>query len=157
MTIAKPTKLYKKKIDTIEAYQVNPSGCRETLQVNQSGFFDVAYHGETTTSAIGWVKPGDYVVHWPNGIWSAMSKADFEAIYEPVEKVPVIESVKEVIPEVAKVEEKKAEVTETPAQPAAAEQSATASGKSVYEGKSFNATDTLKENRKPYNKKSYKE
>lgn len=75
-------KEYRKKRDTIRAYQVPENGTRDTVQMNQSGFYDSAYHGNITTSMVGWVEPGDYVVELPNGLFFGMRKEDFERMYE---------------------------------------------------------------------------
>lgn len=77
------TKKYVKKTDFIEAYQVDPkSRDRDTVQMNQSGYYEPAYHGMITTSHVSWVEPGDYVIRMPNDIWMAMKKEEFEAMYE---------------------------------------------------------------------------
>lgn len=79
-------KKYKKKIDYIEAYRINPNAAkRQTLLMNQSGFHEKAYHADITTTTVSWVEPGDYVVKKPNGIYVAIRKEDFEAMYEPLE------------------------------------------------------------------------
>ena len=79
-------KKYKKKVDYIEAYRINPNAeKRQTLLMNQSGFHEKAYHADITTTTVSWVEPGDYVVKMPNGIYMAIRKEDFEAMYEPVE------------------------------------------------------------------------
>ncbi len=79
-------KKYRKKIDYIEAYQVNPKADkRQTLLMNQSGYHEKAYHTDITTTTVSWVEPGDYVVKMPNGIFVAIRKDDFEAMYEPLD------------------------------------------------------------------------
>lgn len=79
-------KKYRKKVDYIEAYRINPNAeKRQTLLMNQSGFHEKAYHTDITTTTVSWVEPGDYVVKMPNGIYIAIRKEDFEAMYEPVE------------------------------------------------------------------------
>jgi hypothetical protein len=79
-------KKYRKKVDYIEAYRINPNAeKRQTLLMNQSGFHEKAYHADITTTTVSWVEPGDYVVKMPNGIYIAIRKEDFEAMYEPVE------------------------------------------------------------------------
>ncbi len=80
------TKKFVKKVDFIEAYQVDPkSRDRDTLQMNQSDYYEPAYHGMITTSHVSWVEPGDYVIKLPNDIWMAMKKKEFEAMYEPMD------------------------------------------------------------------------
>lgn len=94
-------KKYVKKQDfDVEAYQVNPKARdRDTLQLNQSGYYEPAYHGMLTTSHISWVEPGDYVVKLPNDMWTAVKKDDFERMYEVVEPKKMIESFPEEIQE----------------------------------------------------------
>lgn len=80
-------KKYIKKVDYIEAYQIPSTGTRQSVQVNESGFYDVLYHGSDMTPAtIGWIQPGDYLVKQPNGMWKAVLQKDFEAMYELIEE-----------------------------------------------------------------------
>lgn len=84
---------YKKKKDFIEAYRVSDKAPRETLQMNQSGYYEPAYHGMITTTLISWVDAGDYIIKHPNDIYTAMKKEEFEQMYECIDEVPVIEKV----------------------------------------------------------------
>lgn len=94
-------KKYVKKQDfDVEAYQINPKAKdRDTLQLNQSGYYEPAYHGMITTSHISWVEPGDYVIKLPNDMWAAMKKDDFERMYEVVETKGMLGSFPEEVQE----------------------------------------------------------
>jgi hypothetical protein len=61
--------------------------------MNQSGFYEPAYHGMITTTVISWVDGGDYIIKHPNDIYTAMKKEEFEELYECIDEVPVIERV----------------------------------------------------------------
>lgn len=96
-------KYVKRQVFDVEAYQINPNARdRDTLQMNQSGYYEPAYHGMITTTHISWVEPGDYIIKLPNEMYVAMKKDDFERLYEPIEVAKVVESFpKEVKEEVA--------------------------------------------------------
>lgn len=91
-------KFVKKQVFDVEAYQIDPKARdRDTLQMNQSGYYEPAYHGMITTTHISWVEPGDYIIKMPNEMYVAMKKDDFERLYEPLESTKVVESFPESI------------------------------------------------------------